>query len=53
MYVHDHLGRPLTSARMSVNGTRLHYRVGGQETLWCCSTARRRPATTGGTSFRI
>ncbi|MFJ1744918.1 alpha/beta fold hydrolase [Streptomyces sp. NPDC088116] len=31
MYVHDHLGRPLTSARMSVNGTRLHYRAEGEE----------------------
>ena len=30
MYVHDHLGRPLTSARMSVHGTGLHYRIGGE-----------------------
>ncbi|MCB5912108.1 alpha/beta fold hydrolase [Streptomyces pinistramenti] len=30
MYVHDHLGQPLTSARRSVNGTTLHYRTGGQ-----------------------
>lgn len=53
MYVHDHLGQPLTSARLSVNGTKLHYRTGGQGSPSYCSTARRRPATTGGTSFRF